>query len=282
MIRGEILIARMDALPTLPEAAARLAVLLRDERATAADFEKVIRPDLALTANLLRAANSVFYKGVREITSVRDAVARMGVRRVYEVATSASFRRVLPRRIQGYDVDVAAFWPHCVSVGLYCERLARASRVAAPDIAYTAGLLHDVGKLVIGTCIAQGDAPAPRSALDSVFAEREALGIDHADVGEEIALRWRLPLSVKDAARYHHEPSLAPEGSDRTMAALVHLSDLLARRSGFAAYPAVPVPDYDPGALALLDTDPAKLERLALEVNEEIRAMSELTQGEGS
>ncbi len=277
MIRGETLIARMDALPTLPEAAARLAVLLRDERATAADFEKVIRPDPALTANLLRAANSVFYKGVREITGVRDAVARMGVRRVYEVTTSASFRRVLPPRIPGYDIDVAAFWPHCVSVALYSERLARASMVAAADIAYTAGLLHDVGKLVIGTCIAQGDAPPPRSALDSVFAEREALGIDHADVGEEIALRWNLPLSVKDAARYHHEPALAPQGSDCTMVALVHLADLLARRSGFAAYPNLPVPDYDPGALARLNTDPAKLEQLALEANEEVRALSELT-----
>lgn len=280
MIRGEVLMARIDALPTLPEAAARLSALLGDERATAADFERVIRPDPALTANLLRAANSAFYRGVREITGVRDAVARMGVRRVYEVATSASFRKVLPRMIPGYETAVSAFWPHCVAVAVYSERLARASLVAAADLAYTAGLLHDVGKLVIGTCIAQGDAPTPKLALATVFSEREALGIDHADVGEEIALRWHLPLPVKDAARYHHEPSLAPQGSDRGLAALVHVSDVLARRSGYASDPELAAPEYDPAALDLVRATAVTLEQLARDAQEEIRAMTELAQGE--
>ncbi len=279
MISGDVLMAHIDALPTLPEAAARLSALLGDERATAADFERVIRPDPALTANLLRAANSAYYRGVREITGVRDAVARMGVRRVYEVATSASFRRVLPRVIPGYEVEVSAFWPHCVAAAVYCERLARASLVAPADLAYTAGLLHDVGKLVIGTCLAQGDAPVPKVALASVFAEREALGIDHADVGEEIALRWRLPLPVKDAARYHHEPSLAPAGSDQGLAALVHVADVLARRSGYASDPGLPAPEYDASALALVRGSAQSLEQLARESEEEIRAMAELAQG---
>lgn len=280
MIRGEVLMARIDALPTLPEAAARLSALLGDERATAADFERIIRPDPALTANLLRAANSAFYRGVREITGVRDAVARMGVRRVYEVATSASFRRVLPRVIPGYELAVGAFWPHSISAAVYSERLARATLVAPADLAYTAGLLHDVGKIVIGTCLAQDVAPTQKLALATVFSEREALGIDHADVGEEIALRWRLPLPVGDAARYHHEPSLAPEGSARALAALIHVSDVLARRSGHVADPQSEAPEYDPTALELLRATDQSLEKLARDCEEEIRAMADLTQGD--
>ncbi len=278
MIEASQLVSRLNALPTLPEAVSRLAALVSDENAIAADFEQVIRPDPALTANVLRAANSVFYRGVSEISSVRDAVARMGIRRVFEVATSTSFCRTLPPKIPGYEMPVGEFWRHCVGVAVVAERLARELRLMNADIAFTAGLLHDVGKLVIGTCLIDVVASSWRHAdLDSAEAELRALGVDHADVGEEIAMRWRLPAAVKDAARWHHRPEQVPADSDRDSAELVYVADVAYYAFGLRADKAKAERAIGEGSLYRLHLTLEQVGRVAEESRSEIDKMTEVT-----
>lgn len=278
MIEAAQLVSRLNALPTLPEAVTKLAQLVSDESATASDFEHVIRPDPALTANVLRAANSVFYRGVSEISSVRDAVARMGIRRVFEVATSTSFCRTLPNQIPGYDLPVADFWRHCVGVAVVSERLAREVRAMNADIAFTAGLLHDVGKLVIGTCLADVVASTWKHAdLDTPEAELQTFGVDHADVGEEIAMRWRLPNAVKDAARYHHSPDRVPEGCDRDAAEIVYVADTAYYAFGLRADQVKVDRPIAEASMYRLHLTLAQVERVVEESRAEIDKMAEVT-----
>jgi len=261
VIAAERILDRVKKLPTLSATTARLAGLIRDEDSNAADFERVIRPDLALTANLLRLVNSAYF-GLRcRAESVRQAVTLLGLKRTFEVAASAAFAPAIPRRLPGYDVDAQAFWLHSAAVAVLSEGLAAELRLGVPDLLFTAGLLHDVGKLAVGIFVAE-DKDKIRARLRDgrpfVAAEKDVLGHTHAEIGAAVAQAWSLPPAVAWGARWHHRPGEAPPEVDRTLASLVHVADALAHQLGFGA---------DAGELAR-EVDPAAQERLGLQVRQ--------------
>jgi putative nucleotidyltransferase with HDIG domain len=223
------IVARAQNLPTISTTVAQLSRLIRDETATTADFENIIRLDPSLTANLLRLANSAYFGLRREVTSVKLAVTLLGLKRLFELVTSASFARLLPPRIPGYDMEATVFWRHSIAVAVLAEQLAHAMQVPAPNLLFTAGLLHDVGKLAIGNFLIDGRIAAQSRLAgeqdDLVEIERTLLGIDHQEVGEHLAAMWDLPDSVIWSARWHHAPSKAPAGVDRMLVDLVHVAD---------------------------------------------------------
>ena len=119
-------IRETQGMPTLNVVVTELASLMRSDTANVKDFEKVIKPDPALTANLLRLANSAFFGLRRKVESVRQAISLLGTKRLFELATSASFQRVLPPKIPGYGIDSRAFYTHCIAVAViialsYCS-----------------------------------------------------------------------------------------------------------------------------------------------------------------
>jgi putative nucleotidyltransferase with HDIG domain len=276
MIPAYVLVERVEALPTLPEAVARLSAMLRDESASAADFETAVRPDPAVTANLLRAANSAFDRGMGRVGTVREAVARIGLRRVFEVAIGTSLRRSLPVRIPGYGLDAPSFWLHCTATAVFAEALGREAKLASMEIAFTAGLLHDVGKLIIGQFLAEETPESNWWTFGAIAAERELLGSDHARVGEEIAARWRLPPLIGEVCRWHHEPFAAPGREEIDLAAAVKAADALAYRVGFPGGPRVDE-SIAPEVEARLGLTVDRMVQLAEASKDEVRRMSDLT-----
>jgi putative nucleotidyltransferase with HDIG domain len=234
MFPAYVILEGVDALPTLPESVARLSVLIQDERSSAKDFEQAVRTDPVSTANLLRAANSVFYQGIDPITSVSQAVARIGLRRVFEVAVGSSVRRTLPARIPGYGLNAEAFWLHCTATAVYAEALGRELNLTCRDIAFTAGLLHDVGKLVICNFLAEMMPESNWWTFGTAAEERKLLGSNHCDVGKEIAVRWHLPEVVAQVCRWHHEPAQMPDNMDQDLIAVVLAADYLSYLAGFS------------------------------------------------
>ena len=235
MISPEKVLAQVKVLPTLSAASMRLAELARDPRSGAADFEKVIRPDPALTANLLRVSNSAYFGLRGRVESVRQAITLLGLKRVSEVAAAAALGPVIPARLPGYEVEASTFWLHSVAVAVLAERLAEELGMKRPELTFTAGLLHDVGKLAVCAFVAVEAVPileAVRGGLAFVAAERAVLGIDHGELGGKVAEAWSLPAAVADAARWHHEPAGAPATVDRVLVDLVHAADALAHALG--------------------------------------------------
>ena len=263
------IIERTQALPASAGTLADLSRLLRSENTGVNDIERVIRPDISLTANLLRLANSAYFGLRRKVTSVRQAIALLGSDRVFELASSAWFCSVLPERIPGYDVSAKSLWIHSVAVGVLCEQLAAAAHCPSPDFAFTAGLMHDVGKLVIGTLLVDKIdgvlVDIHQNNRSFIEAEHRALGMDHAEVGEILCDMWGLPPNLVWAAGCHHAPNTAPPGADQSLIDLIHLADGLAHSLGFG---------YDVGELAR-SVDGNALDRLLITSNAVDRAVND-------
>jgi len=231
------LVSRIKSLPPLSTTVVHLMEVLKRDDTTPAQLERLVNQDPALTANLLRIANSAYYRGTRPVPSARAAIVRLGSRGVYEIAVGLSFRKTLPTRIPGYEIESEAFIRHGVAVGVLTERLAREVRGVDRDVAFTMGLLHDLGKLVVGVFLAEEKQRANAFLLDQnvSFEEMEAeiLGTDHCEVGHEIARQWRLPAEVAIAARWHHSPMAAPDPGAQRLASLVHVADAMAHLFGY-------------------------------------------------
>jgi putative nucleotidyltransferase with HDIG domain len=279
VISTELVLSRVKKLPTLSATMSRLWSLARNDTASAADFEKVIRPDPALTANLLRVANSAYF-GLRcRAESVRHAVTLLGLRRVCELATSVAFAPVIPTRLPGYDVDASAFWTHSVAVAVFAEKLAVELRVGSPDMLFTAGLLHDIGKLVAGSFVEEERAEIGRrvrGGASFIDAERTALGTDHGELGATVAQAWSLPPAAVWAARWHHRPAEVPPEADRTLVGLVHAADALAHAMGFGADSGELARHVDAEVEGRLGVSPRRLENVASRTLDSIREMGSL------
>jgi len=266
VIPADSILARVQSLPTLPSAVARLAALVRDERSDAFDMEDAIRPDPALTANMLRIANSARFGCSREVRSIRQAVTLMGTKQLFEAAATAGFLRIIPETLPGYGMEAETFWLHCVAVAVLAEHLALELALDAPDLTFTAGLLHDIGKLVIGSFIAE-DAPAlalrMQNGMSFVAAERDVLGTDHAEVGAQVAGAWNLPPAIGCAAKWHHSPGLASKGTCEVMVDLVHAADALGSSLGYGNDFGGLARRVEPGVVDRLGITPQRLERVA-------------------
>ena len=262
------IVERIDTIPTVPTAVSQVFGLINDPKTTMADFERVVRPDVGLTANLLRSANSAYYRGSREITSVREAITRMGMRRVFEVAATAAFAKAIPARLSGYGTTSEDYWAHSMAVAVLADRVGREAGFTYPDLAFTAGLLHDLGKVVVAGWLDSNDALAVRpGGLATVELELELLGTSHAELGEALCSKWNLPRDIGGASRWHHAPGDAPTATLRYLSTVVHVADIAAHVAGFGE------------GLDSVEFDLESLERLSLS-EERVGALVEIAKPE--
>ncbi len=211
------LLERGDNLPTLPTVVFQLHRVLDDERAGAADVAGIIEKDPALTARLLRAANSAAYsRGGDRLGSVSAAVARMGVNQVRTVCIVLAVVKAFAHREGGLDHE--AFWIHSAAVGVTARRLwgqyGDNPSITVED-AYVAGLLHDTGLLVLEQHFFKDFAEVLANRKESGGRlwqrEEQQLGLDHGAVGGLLMGRWSLPAFIGEAVTNHHHPHMAEE-----------------------------------------------------------------------
>lgn len=288
MITEAQIAAQLGKLPTLPASYYRIVRLANDENSSAADFEQVMKPDPALTANVLRLANSAFFGVPRSIASIRHAVAMLGVRRVVQAALGAAVRKVVPDLLPGYGMQSGEFWRHSVAVAVYSSCLAETTRMTIHPVghgcdqvydtgtAFTAGLLHDIGKLMIGLFLAENldRVLTEIHEQDNVFitAEELVLGVDHAKLGLLVAEKWQLPKMITHVIRYHHIPNEATV--DAKLVDIVHVADCLAHSVGYGLDVGELSRSIDEGAMVRLKLSSRQLEEIAAGALQEIDDMA--------
>ena len=231
--RAQIL-SKIETVPSIPSSVARAVQLLQNENAEISEIVPMIEHDPGLTANLLRLCNSVHLRGRGEVDSLQDAIVRIGTCRTLELALTHAIAPLANGTVEGYDLPPGQLWVHSVGVAIGAERLARELGLDAPASTFTGALLHDLGKIVLGTFV-DVDATsilelACRDSIPFEEAERKVLGIDHAEVGAILLESWNLPCSVVDIVRWHHRPEHTT-GNQRAVD-LVHAANLMILESG--------------------------------------------------
>ena len=230
----EMIIADLTTVPAMPSSITRVLSMLQDPEVEIRDLVDAIELDPGLTANLLRWANSAYFSSRMEITSVRDASVRLGLKRMNQLIITSVVAPIVGKKIQGYDLPPGSLLEHSVATAIGTNALAEQLRIELPDYAYTAGLLHDIGKIVLGNFIKVKAEPivnlARQEGISFVEAERLVLGIDHAEVGSILLERWNIPNVIAQVVRWHHAPE-SFEDAQRVLD-VVHVADCFSTQSG--------------------------------------------------
>ncbi len=231
MIDLDRLIERANELAPLPASAVRLAELISQPDCHLDEVAELIAFDQALTVKLLRAANSAASAAALPISSVQEAVTRMGTAQVLALAVAAGARPFLQARVPGYGLAEGDLWRHSVAAAVAAETAPAFCGVDVPPETFTAALLHDVGKLVMGRFLSPEILGFIQRAqevdhLDRLEAEALLLNVHHGELGGLIAQHWKLPPRVVLGITYHHNPE---QGLD-VVCDLTCLSNQVAKR----------------------------------------------------
>lgn len=281
VLEHDQLILQAQDLEPLPATASRLAKLVSDPNAEMKEIVETISLDQALTVKVLRVANSAASGATSEITTVDRAVIRLGTGAVLSMAVAAGVRTRMLGAIEAYALEEGRLWEHSVAAALAAESMIGLPSQPVPPETFTAALLHDVGKLVLGRFLDQDIREFLRRARheggrSAAVAESEVLDVNHAELGGLIAQHWKLPRSICVGIQYHHDPAAC--GDDEGLGHvpwIVHLANLVARKLGKGADETIPEDaDFTP-ALDALGMDEAKLARLVSRTERRIEEVGE-------
>jgi len=230
--RVATVLREIKALPTLPDVAVKLLQLGEKPTTSAADLAKQVERDVALATRVLRLVNSSFFGVRREVTSIQHAVLILGLVHLRSVVLSGAVAEMFDRKGSVGTFSRAEFWKHSLAVAAASRAIAARVKVVDPEIAFTAGLIHDMGKVVVDRYLHPEFVRVvellEEPEMTMCIAENSVLGVSHAEIGHHLAIYWHLPDILLEAVGYHHRPQDAPEYA--AVAALVATADALVRK----------------------------------------------------
>lgn len=204
------IISRVGTLPPLPDTAVKLMEVINDPSSSVDEIVEVIRYDQAVTADVLKLCNSAYFGLSRNITSLNEAMLRLGTVKVLQLVMSVHTSSILANEQRGYGLDPGVLWRHSVAVALAASIVAQKINLTNVNLVFTGGLLHDIGKVVLNEYVAEEFGKilglVKENRLSFVEAEHQVLGYSHQEIGGKIARMWKLPDPIVRCIRYHHDP----------------------------------------------------------------------------
>ncbi len=223
-------------LPPMPQVAQKARKVLADPNSSFTDLAKVIEADSGISTRVLKMANSPYYGLSGNVSSVHHASAVLGAKTLMELLNLACSSEILGRNLDGYDLAAGDLWKHSLAVASGSQIIARRVEPSLEQDAFSAGLIHDVGKIILDPYVqerkAEFQAVVNLEKESFLEAEKRILGFDHAELASEVCDRWQIPSHITLPIRYHHDPT--PSDKD-TLAYIVHMADAIAIMSGIGA-----------------------------------------------
>ncbi len=202
------------------------------------DVIKLVKNDANLTARVLKIVNSAAFSLINKVTTVDRAISYLGERIIISVALGDCAGKLFDKELSGYEAAGGDLWIHDLRTAIASrEVVIQSGADVSPDIAFTAGLLHDIGKALIsdylhGSVTDAVDMISEEEGINYLTAEENLVGFDHTQAGYELAKAWQLPEELAEVIHHHHEPANASE-EHRALVYAVHLGDNIAMMGGF-------------------------------------------------
>lgn len=267
-------VSNIRNLPTPPIVFHQIQNVINDPGASAGAIAGILAEDPAMSMKVLKLTNSAFYGLSREIESVKQAVVIVGMEAIKNLVLSASVLDMFRGKALDQDFQ-EKFWRHSLATAFGSRLLAnrlRAKGIVDADAAFSAGLLHDIGKMII-CCFLPVEyqrftaaRDADRQAMTFEIEER-ALGYNHTQIGAVLATQWKLPFKIMQAVTYHHHPQLSE--CDEPIAYVVHIANFLAKRSFFDRDEQYLVGDIGAEVREYMEIDDDDIEKFSAALREE-------------
>jgi len=260
-MRDKILakLERIHNLPTLPIVMTKLSAALDNVDCSINEIVKILNNDPAISTQILKTVNSpLFAIGGAKITTLQVAITRLGFREVKNIALSTSVFKMFDG-VKSTLFDRKSFWKHCLCTSLAALELGAVKgnhRLFPKDELHLAGLVHDIGKIVLDAHFADIFEEAIKLAMTAKIplfeAERLILGIDHSELGHKIAEKWNLPPVADAAILFHHDPENAPE-AHRHIVNIVHMANYIVNTQDLGTGGDIAAPVFKRQVLEALD-----------------------------
>ncbi len=222
----------MDQLRPIPQVALKILRIIDEEDYDIERIASEVRKDQVISAQTLKLCNSAMFARQRPIDSIDHALVFLGQDLLVKLVISAAVEGYFLQSAEGYSLCKGGLYYHAIGTAMIAEKIAHQTGACEPAVAYTAGLLHDIGKVVLDQYVASTYPLFYRQLLEEELESREIekqlLSVDHTEVGHILAQNWRFPKTLAETVRYHHRPenaSLAPK-----IVAVVYLANLLMSR----------------------------------------------------
>jgi putative nucleotidyltransferase with HDIG domain len=229
------LVQKVKNFPPVSQAALKMISLLDNAVVDNEDIVQMLKYDNVLTAKLLKACNAPSFGQQEPVASVDQAVFILGHQQIHHIVMTLAFGSVMTVSSLAYTMEVNELWEHSVVSATASEiALDHVPQLKAnPSVAFTASLLHDIGKLVFGQALSAEQLReirdlAERKQISGTEAEKEILGVDHSETGAVLLKSWKLPESIVEAVANHHQPVTKPEPR---LSTLVHIANGLAHHA---------------------------------------------------
>lgn len=268
-MKADELIAKAQDLKAPSPSVIKLLGMLSQDGADNEEIIEVIAHDSIVSSKLLGMCNAAVYGLVTPVTSIDQAVLYLGHSEIHRLVMTAAFGGVLSPALKGYAIGEQQLWKHSLLTAHVAVIISDRTPhpVIDPAIAFTGGLIHDIGKNVISRALTPEFQATVLELIEKkehslIKAERAVLGTDHAEVGARLLRNWRLPELLIEGVANHHKPASTPHAK---LSTLVHVADLIALEAGCAPGIGSYAAQTDEAAVNALGLLPADLENLVLE-----------------
>jgi HD-like signal output (HDOD) protein len=275
-LKNEIM-ENLKELPPLLHTAIRAQQILADPMASFKEVSSIIKEDQAMTIRILKAANSAYYGLVGQVSSVQHASVVLGYKTLSELITAASASDYLVKVLEGYDQDAETLWRHSLAVAIGGKLLAGKRKPKLEGDAFTVGLFHDIGKVVLDPYVAEQKETFVETrkqyGQDTTEAERQLFGFDHAELAADLCRQWNIPELLGLAIRYHHFPE---DSENNDLAHVLHAANCWAHKMELEeGAEEDPLANIQEETYSTLGLDEAGLTELMAEVGDSWRSLAD-------
>ncbi|MBI5359246.1 MAG: HDOD domain-containing protein [Planctomycetes bacterium] len=227
------ILGRVKEMPTMPAMADNALKILSDPNVHILKAAEALQQDFALTTRILKLANSAYYARGRKISTMLEALVLLGMKTIKNLLISASAYGIMNKKVEGYLLGKEDLWKHSLCCALASEIIAAETRPALKELAYTSGLLHDVGKIILAHYVQEDFIrlieKIEKENVSFDTAENEIIGFSHATLGAGVLRQWNFSEEITMAIEFHHSPELS---SKPDLARIVHIADAVSMMIG--------------------------------------------------